>query len=191
MTRPLSCQPAHPQSVAQQAPFPHTSHGVFLSCPHLQARWRGAVWLWTSGFSFLSLSFLIYTVGVAGMCRWRMTAEEGRPEPGPFTRFQFWYWKSHIHPHMTGLPCSSDSKESACKAGDPGSIPGSGRSSGEWHGNPQQYSCLENPMDRGPWQATVHEVTNSRTWLATNTTTTTSFKACLLCILLVSSGKKK
>ena len=47
-------------------------------------------------------------------------------------------------------------KESACNAGDPGLIPGSGRSPGEGHGNPLQYSCLENPMDRGAWQAAVH-----------------------------------
>ena len=48
---------------------------------------------------------------------------------------------------------------------DKGSIPGSGRSPGGGHGNPLQYSCLENPMDRAAWQATVHRVANSRTWL--------------------------
>ena len=56
-------------------------------------------------------------------------------------------------------------KEFACNAGDAGSIPGSGRSPGEGNGNPLQYSCLENPMDRGAWQATVHGVTKSRTRL--------------------------
>ena len=50
-----------------------------------------------------------------------------------------------------GFPRSSVSKESACNAGDPGSIPGLGRSPGEGNGNPLQYSCLENPMDRGAW----------------------------------------
>ena len=49
------------------------------------------------------------------------------------------------------LPCSSDDKESACNAGDPGSIPGSGRSPGEETRNLLQYFCLENPMDRGAW----------------------------------------
>ena len=49
--------------------------------------------------------------------------------------------------------------ESASNAGDPGSIPGSGRSPGEGNGNPFQYSCLENSMDRRSWQATVHNVT--------------------------------
>ena len=54
---------------------------------------------------------------------------------------------------------SSVGKETACNAGDPVSIPGSGRSPGEGKGNPLQYSCLENPMDRGVWEATVHGVT--------------------------------
>ena len=57
------------------------------------------------------------------------------------------------------LPCSSDGEESACNAGDLGLIPGLGRSSGEGNGNPLQYSYLENPMDGGGWQATVHGVT--------------------------------
>ena len=48
---------------------------------------------------------------------------------------------------------------------DVGSIPGSGRSLGGGHGNPLQYSCLEHPMDRGAWWATVHRVTKSQTWL--------------------------
>ena len=63
------------------------------------------------------------------------------------------------------LPCSSDYKESACNAGDPGSIPGSGRSSGEGNGNLLQYFCLENPMDRGAWWATVHRVAKNQTRL--------------------------
>ena len=60
------------------------------------------------------------------------------------------------------FPGGSDSKESACNAGDSGSIPESGRSPGEGKGNPLQYSCLENPMDRGIWWATVHGVTKSQ-----------------------------
>ena len=54
-----------------------------------------------------------------------------------------------------------DGKASAYNAGDPGLIPGLGRSPGGGHGNLLQYSCLENPMDRGPWQATVHRVAKS------------------------------
>ena len=57
-----------------------------------------------------------------------------------------------------GFPGSSDGKEPACHVGDPGSILGSGRSPGEGNGNPLQYSCLENAMDRGAWQATVYGV---------------------------------
>ena len=59
----------------------------------------------------------------------------------------------------TGLPRWLSGKESACQAGDAGSIPGLGRSPGERNGNQFQYSCLGNPMDRGAWQATVHGVT--------------------------------
>ena len=65
-----------------------------------------------------------------------------------------------------GFPDSSDSKESACNVGEPGSIPGSGRSPGEGNGNLLQYSCLKNSMDRGAWQATVHGVTKSWTQLS-------------------------
>ena len=59
--------------------------------------------------------------------------------------------------HLAGFSGGSDSKESTCNAGDPGSIPGSGRFPGEGNGNPLQKSWLENPMDRGVWWATVHE----------------------------------
>ena len=57
-------------------------------------------------------------------------------------------------------------KESACNVGDQVSIPGSGRSPGEGNGNPLQYSCLGNPVDRGAWGATVHGVAKSRTQLS-------------------------
>ena len=63
------------------------------------------------------------------------------------------------------FPGGSVGKESACNAGDAGdtgSIPGSGRSFGVGNGNPLQYSCLENPMARGAWQAAVHWVTKSQ-----------------------------
>ena len=65
-----------------------------------------------------------------------------------------------------GFPGGSEVKVSACNVGDLGSIPGLGRSTGEGNGNPLQYSCLENPMDRGAWWATVHGVTESRTQLS-------------------------
>ena len=64
------------------------------------------------------------------------------------------------------FPGGSDGKESACRAGDPGLIPGLGRSPGGGNGNPFQYSWLGNPMDRGAWWATVHGVTKSWTWIS-------------------------
>ena len=64
-----------------------------------------------------------------------------------------------------GFPWGSDGKESTCNTGDPYSIPGLGRSPGKGNGYPVQYSCLENPMDRGAWRATVHRVAKSRTQL--------------------------
>jgi len=62
-----------------------------------------------------------------------------------------------------GFPGGSDSNESAFNVGNLGLIPWSERYPGEGNGNPLQYSGLENPMDRGAWQATVHEVTESDT----------------------------
>ena len=62
-----------------------------------------------------------------------------------------------------GFPGGSDGKESTCNVGNLGSISGLGRSPGRVHGNPLQYSCLENPMDRGVWQDIVHGVTKMDT----------------------------
>ena len=64
---------------------------------------------------------------------------------------------------VLGFSGGSDGKESGCNEGDMGLIPGSGRSSGEENGNPLQYSCLENPVDKGVWPATVHRVAKSQT----------------------------
>ena len=67
---------------------------------------------------------------------------------------------------MKDFPGGSDGKKSACNAGDQGSIPQLGRSPGGGYGNSLQYSCLQNPMDRGAWWATVHGVANSQTRLS-------------------------
>ena len=64
------------------------------------------------------------------------------------------------------FPGGSESKESSCNAGEPGSSPGSGRSPGKGNGNPLQYSCMENFMDRGAWWAAVLGVAKSRTRLS-------------------------
>ena len=65
-----------------------------------------------------------------------------------------------------GFSDGSDNKESACNAGDPGSIPGLGRSPGEGNGNSHQYFCLENVVERGVWQATDHRVGKNQTRLS-------------------------
>ena len=70
------------------------------------------------------------------------------------------------HATFLDFPHSSVGKESACNAGDRGSIPGLGRSPAEGNGNLLQYSCLENPMDKGAWWATVHGVARVRHDLA-------------------------
>ena len=67
---------------------------------------------------------------------------------------------------IQGIPGGSDGKESACNAGDLGSISGLVRFPGEGNGNPLQSSCLKNPSDRGAWRATVHGVTKNRTRLS-------------------------
>ena len=67
---------------------------------------------------------------------------------------------------LLGFPHASAGKESTCNVGDLGSIPGLGRSPGEGNGYPLHYSCLENPMDRGAWQAIVHGVAKSQTQLS-------------------------
>ena len=82
------------------------------------------------------------------------------------TPVQFLGWEDVLEKGMATqssihLIRGSEVKASACNAEDLGLIPGSGRSPGEGNGNPLQYSCLENPMDRGAWWATVHGVTES------------------------------
>ena len=67
---------------------------------------------------------------------------------------------------LVDFPSGSDGKASVYNAGDPGSIPGLGRSPGEGNGNSLQYSCLENTIDGGAWWATVHGVAKSRTQLS-------------------------
>ena len=84
-----------------------------------------------------------------------------------------------------GFPCSSVGKESACSAGDPGSIPVLGRSPGEGNGNPLQYSCLDNSMDRGAWWVTVHGVTKE--WGMTLQLNTTSSVQLLSCVRLFAT----
>ena len=67
---------------------------------------------------------------------------------------------------LVGFPGGSAGKESACSAGDPGFVPGSGRSPGEGQGNPLQFSCLENSMDRGAMASEAMRLQKSRTQLS-------------------------
>ena len=83
---------------------------------------------------------------------------------GVFTSTQKSQCSLRKHKHKWGFPGGTSSKESACHTEDirdMSLIPGSGRSPGWRHGNPLQYSCLENPMDKGAWRAIVHKVTKS------------------------------
>ena len=77
-----------------------------------------------------------------------------------------WLSSSSSSMGILGFPGGSDNKESSCNARDLGLIPGSGRSLGKGNGNPLQYYCLEDSMDRGAWWATVHGVTKSQTQLS-------------------------
>ena len=81
----------------------------------------------------------------------------------PSLNFTFLLSKKGIITSFWGFPGDSEGKESACNAGYPGSILGSGRVPGEGNSYPFQFSCLENSMDRGAWWATVHGVTKSQT----------------------------
>ena len=87
------------------------------------------------------------------------------PECHPKRFFFFLVW----YAAWMGFPGGSLAKNMPANAGDAGLIPGLGRSFWEGNGNPLQYSCLENPMDRGAWLATVHEVLDMTWWLGTQT----------------------
>ena len=84
-------------------------------------------------------------------------------------------WHIHITIHKMGFCDDSVVKNPPINAGDMGLIPGSGGSPRVGNGNPRQYSCLRNPMDRGTWQATAHEIAKNWTWLS-NWTTATIYK---------------
>ena len=97
----------------------------------------------------------------------RLEMTQGKP-PALGFRGETWGQTGNFTPNLCfqGFPGGSDGKESACNAADLGSIPGLERSPGGGHGNPHQYSCLENPTNRGAWWATAHVITKSRTRLS-------------------------
>ena len=98
-----------------------------------------------------------------------------------------WHIKKSRRALHNGDPRWLRSKGSTCQAGDVGSIPGSGRPPEEGNGNPLQYFCLKNPMDRGNWWSTVHRVTESQSQLSK----TTTMKGISIFILYSHSDKYK
>ena len=111
--------------------------------------------------SFQLLSFLCIPVfkEIFLTCQWRLFSQ---------LACSYWYLANSgiIHPLSSQVALVvKNTPANAGDVGDAGSIPGSGRSPGEGNGNLLQYSCWRIPMDRGAWQATVHRVTKSWTWL--------------------------
>ena len=91
-----------------------------------------------------------YLLRMLSSLPWPSQVNFGALKKSRFLLFFFFWSVGRIWPQLVvGLPCSSDNKESACNTEDQGLIPGLGRSYGEGNGDPLQYSCLENPMDRG------------------------------------------
>ena len=117
--------------------------------------------------SFLSFGFPAHTgLGTRYSLLWSHSGVKWRGRRNHSQRNSFSRQvKDSAGPHM-GFPGASDGKESARNAEDSGSIPGSGRSPGGGNGNPLQYSCLGNTVDRGAWWATVQRVTKSQTQLS-------------------------
>ena len=127
-------------------------HKVGVNCC-LPASWKEVSFYCIIQISFQSFNSVLQEEAEAYFCpTWVLTSFQ------EFTELQVVF------------PRSSVGKESACNAGDPGLIPGSRRSPEEGNSYPLQYFCLENSIDRGSWQATVHRVTKSQTW-ETNTFT--------------------
>ena len=123
--------------------------------PFLQLFIKTLPWNASWSLGFLSTSYLFSLVGPA------INLSQGQKTKSTPAFFLFF----NLHCISCSVLRASlvvQTVESACSAGDRGSIPGSGRSPGEGHGNPLQYSCLENPMDRGAWWATVHGVAKSQ-----------------------------
>ena len=112
--------------------------------------WWGYAW-WGEGQSLCKIS----VVSAQFCCEPKTTLKKNE--------VHFWKVKLAL---FLGFPGGSDSKESASSVKDPDSIPGLGWSPGKGNGNWLQYSCLENPMDGGAWQVTVHGVAESWTWLS-------------------------
>ena len=108
-------------------------------------------------------SILAYLLKQEIRIKEKRVGEKGRRSSVVQARFQWAGMSLNSSDKVLLTHCGSDGKESACSAGDLGSVPGSGRVPGEGNGRPLQYSCLENPMNRGAWRATIHGITQNRT----------------------------
>ena len=133
LCRPLLLLPSIPPSIR-----------VFSNESALRIRWPKC---WS--FSFNISTFNEHPGLISFRMDWLdlLAVQESSPTP------QFKSINSSAAPAPCNIPFLDSPKESACNTGDPGSLPGSGRSSGEENGKILQYSCLENPMDRGAWWA--------------------------------------
>ena len=152
----------HTQSLTDQADFTSKIHPEFdcFSPPSLGTAWSTPP-SWLTGRIAVIHSGYILCSGHTGQT---VTGSPRSPAVKWENRGNVLHWaRPHAHfPHSSPV-----GRESTCNAGDPGSIPGLGRSPGERNGNPLQYSCLGNPMDRGALQAIVSGVARVRHDLAT------------------------
>ena len=153
----LECSPPSSKAQLKLQLFLEVSLQEILSCyPSTLQQARASQFTWS-----LLMCQLIRALPVA-LCLCLISPT--KLSASAFTRSPGHCFRSHSHPR--GFSGVSDSKESSHNARDLGLIPESGKSPGEGNGNPLQYSCLENPMDRGAWRATVHRVTKSHIGLS-------------------------
>ena len=115
-----------------------------------------------TGFFFFFFCLYLLNPSIDCLQPWTCSEEDFLISSSPHRTSQ---GKFFVPGHSLGLPWWLR-MQSACNAGDPGLIPGSGRSPGEGNGYPLQYSCLENSKDRWAWWATGHGITKSQTWLS-------------------------
>ena len=141
MLQPMGLQRVEHELVTEQQQIER-----LLPCPQYNPSLAASFPVILSKLISLRLILLTFKMGVKTPCHMAMI------------RIQL----PHVGKDLGGFPGGSDSKESACNAGDPGLIPGSGRSPGGGNGNPLQYSCLGNPMDRRAWWAVVRGVAKSQ-----------------------------
>ena len=150
----------------------HTSPPSWTSLPHPTplGHHRAPSWALCANNIFSELSILHMVVYICPHKKeWNWVICRDVDGPRPFIQSEVSQKEKdkYILMHKYGIfPSGSEGKESACSAGDPGLIPELGRSPGEENGNPLQYFCLENSMDRGALWTTVHGVLKSWAWLS-------------------------